>query len=1150
MPISSTTRKAGPFYGNDSTVAFPFAYKVFAETDVAVLRACALGVETRQALGDDYTIALNADQDETPGGVVTLNAPLSTGCVLVLLSDIPDTQPQRFVNQGGFLPEALNDGLDRPVALLQQLREQIDRTISLPATSQVASLALPTPMPGQVVAWDSTGTALTLVDPATLISVVAYGNTKADKFDGDGSAVSFELTASPGSVNNLAISIDGVVQVPGVDYTWGGGNALTFTVAPPDGTKILVRYQEALAESVDISGKADKTLGNLSASDVIAANLKLGIPAALADKAETSDLNSVANLLANHIGAGGAVHAAAVAGGANGFMTGADKTKLDSVASGATVNASNAALRDRATHTGTQLAATIADFAENVDDRVAALLTAGSNITLTYDDSANTLTIESTASGGGGGGSVDTVNGKPGPNPVLNAADVGAAGTNGSGINAASFRTALGGGTIGQSIFMAALPADARALLGLGDAATKTVGVTGGVASYDDVRFGGGGGGSWGEITPEAYGATADGSLTANIGINNGIYLQAAVNDAVAQNKTLVLSGFYRTATTVTAALNAYPNRLRVRGTGVGQCGIIFDANAQLLVTGNHSLSSEWNGLLFQAGDFSVRTATQSTTSPIRLNLTGGTGNTIVSGLFDNLDIRGMNGVCGFKYAIECFNARYVKFSNVAILGDRTVIDINPGSKAVVSLGGIYCGGDSDPVDATFENVEVAYVQNAFVVAGAFEGVIWDGVTVVNANIGIEDRRGAGVADPLFQVVNSHFNTWTYGVVCENRFQSIIQGNLFYNFGGYPGWTGLKFINSIGQASDTSLLANKFFVFSSGCTGIDISGSAGDDTFDIGHSSFNGIVPMAVGINLGTGANRVTIADTNTFAGCTTPITPDSALASNKVHQALYNIGGGVVTMLGAGQSEHKLPVSEFAVPASFYPTTDNARILGRADRRWSDLFSVNIGSAGTASLTNVGVSGTATFNGTVGFNGGFNVSSGAGFGSNVNIGGALTVAGNAQMNGGFNVASGQSIGQDGGVVYCRDSIFPTADNADYLGGGSNRWIAVFATVGTIQTSDPRLKDMTPLGYAEAERLIFAISPVAYRYKDGREKEHMGFNAEEVRDAFHAEGRTDFGGVTERTDDTPMGLNYAELVPVLWAQVQALTERLKALEAR
>jgi hypothetical protein len=43
----------------------------------------------------------------------------------------------------------------------------------------------------------------------------------------------------------------------------------------------------------------------------------------------------------------------------------------------------------------------ITDFAEAVDDRVAALLSAGANITLTYNDAGNILTISSTVTGGG-----------------------------------------------------------------------------------------------------------------------------------------------------------------------------------------------------------------------------------------------------------------------------------------------------------------------------------------------------------------------------------------------------------------------------------------------------------------------------------------------------------------------------------------------------------------------------------------------------------------------------------------------------------------------------------------------------------------------------------------------------------------------------
>lgn len=72
----------------------------------------------------------------------------------------------------------------------------------------------------------------------------------------------------------------------------------------------------------------------------------------------------------------------------------------------ATTNATDAQLRDRNTHTGTQLAATISDFSESVDDRVNGLLVAGNNIAFAYNDAGNSLTISST-----GSASVSTISG-------------------------------------------------------------------------------------------------------------------------------------------------------------------------------------------------------------------------------------------------------------------------------------------------------------------------------------------------------------------------------------------------------------------------------------------------------------------------------------------------------------------------------------------------------------------------------------------------------------------------------------------------------------------------------------------------------------------------------------------------------------------
>lgn len=80
-------------------------------------------------------------------------------------------------------------------------------------------------------------------------------------------------------------------------------------------------------------------------------------------------------------------------------FTAAQETKLAGIAAGATVNASDAALRDRSTHTGSQASSTISDFAEAVDDRVAALLVQGSGVTLTYDDAAGTLTVSASVGG-------------------------------------------------------------------------------------------------------------------------------------------------------------------------------------------------------------------------------------------------------------------------------------------------------------------------------------------------------------------------------------------------------------------------------------------------------------------------------------------------------------------------------------------------------------------------------------------------------------------------------------------------------------------------------------------------------------------------------------------------------------------------------
>jgi hypothetical protein len=123
MTISSTNRKAGPYIGNGTASVFPFYFKVFVNTDMEVIRLnLTTNTETTLALTTDYTVTLNADQNATPGGTITLvSGVLPTNFNLVITSAIPNLQLTDLTNQGGFYPDVINDALDKVTIQVQQL---------------------------------------------------------------------------------------------------------------------------------------------------------------------------------------------------------------------------------------------------------------------------------------------------------------------------------------------------------------------------------------------------------------------------------------------------------------------------------------------------------------------------------------------------------------------------------------------------------------------------------------------------------------------------------------------------------------------------------------------------------------------------------------------------------------------------------------------------------------------------------------------------------------------------------------------------------------------------------------------------------------------------------------------------------------------
>ena len=177
MTIQNTTiRKAGPSQGNGVTTVFPFTFKVFTATDILVTYLDALAVESVLVLSTNYTVSLNADQNTSPGGSVTLLVAPATATYITLTSQVTNTQTLALTNSGGFYPESINNALDRTVIEIQQLAEQASRAVTIPK-SATASPLLPIPTPLNVLAWNVDGTAITNVSLESSSNLSSYKAT-------------------------------------------------------------------------------------------------------------------------------------------------------------------------------------------------------------------------------------------------------------------------------------------------------------------------------------------------------------------------------------------------------------------------------------------------------------------------------------------------------------------------------------------------------------------------------------------------------------------------------------------------------------------------------------------------------------------------------------------------------------------------------------------------------------------------------------------------------------------------------------------------------------------------------------------------------------------------------------------------------------
>jgi hypothetical protein len=143
------------------------------------------------------------------------------------------------------------------------------------------------------------------------------------------------------------------------------------------------------------------------------------------------------------------------------------------------------------------------------------------------------------------------------------------------------------------------------------------------------------------------------------------------------------------------------------------------------------------------------------------------------------------------------------------------------------------------------------------------------------------------------------------------------------------------------------------------------------------------------------------------------------------------------------------------------------------------------------------------------------------------------------------------------GALTTAGTVRPATDNTHSLGASGARWSAVWASTGTIQTSDMRLKTEIALSDLGLD-FILALAPSRFRWTDNSagddgQKLHYGLIAQQVREAIAQCNAEDFGGhvLTDPSDpDSLQALRYDQFIAPLIMAIHELALRLDRLEAR
>jgi len=216
-------------------------------------------VETIQVLTTNYTVALNADQNASPGGSITMLVAPPTGFLITITTVLPALQSLALTNNGGFFPTVLNNQFDYVTILVQQLVAQMARAVLVNISSTQTPAQLIGSLQGYVTTAAASASASAASASASAASASASATSATNAATSETNALGYMNSASTQaanaatSANNAATSASTIgaltPRVTSANWNVAAGDLVLFSAsgltatlpaAPAVGTRVGV----------------------------------------------------------------------------------------------------------------------------------------------------------------------------------------------------------------------------------------------------------------------------------------------------------------------------------------------------------------------------------------------------------------------------------------------------------------------------------------------------------------------------------------------------------------------------------------------------------------------------------------------------------------------------------------------------------------------------------------------------------------------------------------------------------------------------------------------------------------------------------------------------------------------------------------------